>query len=55
MGTHAIERGTRLSARMAANAGQQLRWLVGGYALAFLVPFVLADRLDLYYATYVAG
>ena len=59
MGTHAIERGTRLSARMAAGAGRHLVWLVSGFALAFLVPFVLADLLDLprdlYYAIYVAG
>jgi len=59
MGTHAMERGTGLSARMAANAGQHVRWLVSGFAFAFLVPFVLADRLDLprdlYYAIYVAG
>ena len=59
MGTHAIERRTRLSARLAANAGQHLRWLVSGFALAFLVPFVLTDLLDLprdlYYGIYVVG
>ena len=36
-----------------------MRWLLGGFAFAFLVPFVLADRLDLprdlYYAVYVVG
>jgi hypothetical protein len=59
MGTHAIERDTRVSARLAAGAGQHLVWLVSGFAFAFLVPFVLADLLelprDLYYAIYVVG
>lgn len=59
MGTHALERQGELSARTAAGAGRQLRWLAGGFAFAFLVPFVLADRLDvprdLYYAFYVVG
>ena len=59
MGTHVLEPGRGLSARMATGAGRHLRWLLGGYALAFLAPFVLADRLDLprdlYYAVYVVG
>ena len=59
MGTHVLEPGHGLSARMAAGAGRHLRWLLGGFAFAFLVPFVLADRLDLprdlYYAIYVVG
>ena len=59
MGTHVLEPGRGLSARMAVGAGRHLRWLVGGFAFAFLVPFVLADRLDLprdlYYAIYVVG
>lgn len=59
MGAHAMERGTGLSAHVATDAGRHLRWLVGGFAFAFLVPFVLADVLDLprdlYYAVYVVG
>jgi hypothetical protein len=59
MGTHALEQRGRLSARMATDAGRHLRWLAGGFAFAFLVPFVLADRLDLprdlYYAVYVVA
>ena len=59
MGAHAIERGPRVSARMAAGAGRHLVWLVSGFALAFLVPFVFADLLELprdfYYAIYVVG
>lgn len=59
MGTHAIETGAGLSARMSVRAGQHLRWLVTGFVLAFLVPFVLADLLevprDLYYALYIVG
>jgi hypothetical protein len=59
MSTHAIEAGTGVSARLGARAGQHLRWLVGGFVFAFLVPFVLADLLelprDLYYAAYIVG
>ena len=59
MGTHAIERRTGLSARLGATAGQHLRWLLSGFVFAFLVPFALADLLelprDLYYAIYVVG
>ena len=59
MGTHAIERRHGVSARLGATAGQHLRWLLGGFAFAFLVPFVLADLLelprDLYYAIYIVG
>ena len=59
MGTHAIETGAGLSARLGASAGQHLRWLVSGFVLAFLVPFVLAELLevprDLYYALYIVG
>jgi hypothetical protein len=44
--------------KVARPAAQQLRWLSGGFALGFLVPFVLADRLaiprDLYYGMYAA-
>lgn len=41
------------------SARRHLVWLIGGMAVAFLVPFVLADRLglqrDLYYAIYVGA
>ncbi len=37
-------------------ASQQVRWLVGGFAVGFLVPFVFADLLgmqrDVYYGVY---
>jgi xanthine/uracil permease len=40
------------------SARRHLLWLAGGMVVAFLVPFLLADRLglerDLYYAVYVA-
>jgi hypothetical protein len=41
------------------SARRHLVWLAGGLAVAFLVPFVLADQLglprDLYYALYVSA
>jgi len=41
------------------SARRHLVWLIGGMVVAFLVPFVLADRLglqrDLYYAIYVGA
>jgi hypothetical protein len=59
MSTQALERRSEVPARIGAAAGQHLRWLLGGFALAFLVPFVLADLLelprDLYYAVYIVG
>ncbi len=59
MSTHAIRHRDASSARMPAAAAQQLRWLAGGLALGFLVPFVLADRLDLprdlYYGIYAVA
>jgi hypothetical protein len=43
----------------AASARRHLGWLAGGMAVAFLVPFVLADRLeltrDVYYGIYAAA
>jgi hypothetical protein len=40
-----------------AGVSEQLRWLVGGFGLGFLVPFVFADQLgmqrDLYYGLYM--
>jgi hypothetical protein len=44
--------------QVSAGVAEQLRWLVGGFALGFLVPFVFADQLemqrDLYYGLYMA-
>ena len=57
MATHALEH--RHGVQLPALAAQQLRWLVAGFALGFLVPFVFADVLDvprdLYYAVYVVA
>jgi hypothetical protein len=43
----------------AASARRHVAWLAGGMAIAFLVPFVLADQLeltrDVYYGIYVAA
>lgn len=59
MSTHVIERSVRTRAALPAQALQQLRWLAAGLGLAFLVPFVLADRLalprDLFYGLYAAS
>ena len=59
MSTHALDRHPGVHARLATDAGQHARWLAGGFAMAFLVPFVFADVLelprDLYYAIYVVG
>ena len=59
MGTHAIERGARTRAHLSTAARQNLAWLVGGLAFAFLVPFAFADTLDLprdvFYGIYVAS
>jgi predicted lipid-binding transport protein (Tim44 family) len=42
-----------------STAGRHLAWLAGGMVMAFLVPFVLADQLDLqrdvYYGLYIAA
>jgi hypothetical protein len=55
MTTHALEHPRR--AHLPAAFSRQLRWLVGGFALGFLVPFVFADLVDLprdlYYAIYI--
>jgi hypothetical protein len=57
-------RGTRTGAAVAfepvqVNAWRHVVWLLGGMAVAFLVPLVIADSLglqrDLYYAVYVAA
>lgn len=43
----------------AASVRRHVAWLAGGMAVAFLVPFVIADQLglqrDLYYALYAAA
>ena len=53
MSTHAVKHRDASPARIPAVAAEQLRWLAGGLALGFLVPFVFADQLglqrDLYY------
>jgi hypothetical protein len=47
------------AAASAVSARRHLAWLAGGMAMAFLVPFVLADKLeltrDVYYGVYVAA
>ena len=57
-------RGTRTGAAAAfepvrVSAWRHVVWLLGGMAVAFLVPLVIADSLglqrDLYYAVYVAA
>ena len=59
MSTHAVKHRDASPARIPAVAAQQLRWLAGGLALGFLVPFVFADRLnvprDLYYGIYAVS
>lgn len=46
------------ASRLSAVASQQVRWLFGGFAVGFLVPFVFADLLgmqrDVYYGVYAA-
>jgi hypothetical protein len=49
---------TRSSSTPVASARRHLAWLAGGMAVAFLMPFVIAEQLelqrDLYYALYAA-
>ena len=58
MTTYAVGSSPRTAARRQALARTHLLWLGSGLVLAFLVPYVLADRLglprDLYYAVYGA-
>ena len=50
---------TTSSVAKRVTASRHFAWLAGGIAMSFLVPFVLADRLDLqrdlYYAIYIAA
>ena len=47
MTTHVIKRGAGAHAHFSTAARTHLAWLLGGFALGFLVPFVFADTLDL--------
>jgi hypothetical protein len=57
MATHALEQPR--AARLSAAFMQQVRWLVAGFAVGFLVPFIFADLLDLprdlYYGVYISA
>lgn len=59
MTTRTIGRGGAAVGGLSGAAKQQLRWIGGGLALGFLVPFVFADQLevprDLYYAIYAVA
>ena len=59
VGNHAAITATRPGQTRAVSARRHAAWLAGGMAVAFLVPFVAADRLglqrDLYYAVYAAS
>lgn len=59
MSTHAAVPRSARGRWLTAAAAQQSRWLAGGLALGFCVPFVLADLLDLqrdvYYGVYAAS
>ena len=59
MSTHAFESRVSLPARVPSTAARQGRWLAGGLALGFLVPFLFADQLalprDLYYGIYIVA
>jgi hypothetical protein len=50
---------TRAAAASRTGARRQLAWLAGGMVLAFLVPYLVADRLqlqrDIYYGVYIAA
>ena len=56
MSTHVIEPRVGVFARLPAAARKQLPWLLSALVGGFLVPFVLADRLnlpkDVYYGLY---
>jgi hypothetical protein len=54
--THAIQTRFGVDHRLPPAARRQARWILGGLAGGFVVPFVLADRLalqkDVYYGVY---
>lgn len=56
MTTHAVERGSAVEARVWHGLSVHWAWLAGGFALAFAVPYVLADvweiNRDLFYGLY---
>ena len=59
MSTHAIKHHDASPSRISVAAVQQIRWLAGGLALGFFVPFLFADQLgvqrDLYYGIYAVS
>lgn len=59
MSTHAVHTGARLDAHVPATARTHFAWLGGGLLLAFVVPFLFADTLelprDLYYGVYAVA
>ena len=59
MSTHVIERGAHVHAHLATTARRHVAWLIGSFALGFLVPFVFAEILDLprdlFYGVYVVS
>jgi len=58
MSTYTIRRASRVEVSAPTAAREHLLWLAAGLALGFLVPYLLADRLDLptdlYYGIYSA-
>lgn len=58
MSTYTIRRATRVEAPARTGASEHFLWLAAGLELGFLVPYVLADLLDLprdlYYGVYSA-
>ena len=47
MTTHAFGRGSHAEVRVWHGLSAHWAWLAGGYVLAFAVPFLLADALDI--------
>ena len=59
MSTHAFGQGAKAEVRLSHGVSVHWAWLAGGFALAFAVPFVLADVLeidrDLFYGLYAVA
>ena len=59
MSTHAVEPRGSGEARVGHRLSMHWAWLTGGFALAFVVPFLFADTLeinrDLYYGLYTVA